>query len=71
MNPSQKFEEASEAMRLACGWLDEIENQKDPFVLATWELLNAFHNMIDGTRSWEECYDVMERIEKNHPEVVL
>jgi len=69
MNTAQKFEEASEAMRLACRWLDEIENQEGPFVRATWELLNAFSNMIDGNLSWEECYNVMERIEKNHPEV--
>ena len=71
MNTAQKFEEASEAMRLACRWLDEIENQEDPFVKATWELLYAFYNMIDGNYTWDECYNVMERIEKNHPEVVL
>ena len=71
VNTAQKFEEASEAMRLACRWLDEIENQKDPFVGATWELLNAFSNMIDGNSTWKECYKVMEIIEKNHPEVDL
>jgi len=71
MNTAQKFEETSEAMRLACRWLDEIENQKDPFVRATWELLNAFHNMVDGNYTWEECHDVMDRIEKKHPEVDL
>lgn len=71
MNTAQKFEEASEAMRLACRWLDEIENQEDPFVLATWELLNAFSNMMDGNYTWEECFKVVDRIEKNHPEVVL
>ena len=69
MNTAQKFEEASEAMRLACRWLDEIDNQEGPFVKATWELLYAFSNMIDGNRSWEECFEVVDRIEKNHPEV--
>ena len=71
MNPSQKFEELSEVMGLACRWLDEIENQKDPFVLATWELLKSYQYMIEGNEKWEECFEVVDRIEKNHPEVVL
>lgn len=69
MHPSQKFEELASALGVAKLWIDEIPDQQNPFVLATWELLNAYRAMIDGDAEWEECHDVMDRIEKSHPEV--
>ena len=69
MNPSQKFEELSSALRVGCLWLDEIEDQDDPFIKAIWELLNAFHQMIEGDRDWKECFEVIENIENKYPEV--
>jgi len=69
MTPSQKFEEIHDCLRLGCTWLDEAEDPHDPYVIATWELLNTFARMVNGDEGWQSVYQVMDQIEKNHPEV--
>ncbi|MEG1513984.1 MAG: hypothetical protein RSD95_03760 [Clostridia bacterium] len=68
MNPSQKFEEMEDALSLAMTWLNEVDHP-DPWVDAAYDLLQSFRNMIRGDKDWKTCLEVMERIEKMHPEV--